>query len=101
MDLLPRAFSERSARIGIAIDAALEIAKQKIVAVPADNGIGCELYFSAAAGGINHEDRRRVTGRVSAQGLQYLEPRLDVGPEVGGSANRVALIEVVRFHASR
>src|SRR5579859_652711 len=100
MDLLPRAFSERSARIGIAIDAALEIAQQKVVTVPADNGIGCELYFSAAAGGIDHEDRRRITRRVAAQRLQNLKPGVHAGPEMGRSANRVALIEVVGLYAS-
>src|ERR1700761_50853 len=87
--------SQRAARIGVTVDATLEVLEQEVVAIAADHEVRCDLDLATAAGRIDREDRRRITGRVAAQTLDDLKTLLDRGAEMGRAADRVALIEIV------
>src|ERR1700722_15378388 len=89
---------ECSARIGIAINLALEIAQQEIIAIAADDRIRRDQDLSAAAGRVDAEARRRIAGGMSAQCADDLDSRLDAGAKMAGAADRITLIEVVRLH---
>src|SRR3569832_2086218 len=88
--------AELSARIGIAVHAAFEVPQKQVVAVAADDEVRRKLNLAAAARGVDRKDRRRVAGGEPAQPLNDLKPLLHIGAEVGGTADRVALVEVVR-----
>src|SRR3569833_1128922 len=88
--------AELSARIGIAVYAAFEVPQKQVVAVAADDEVRRKLNLAAAARGVDRKDRRRVAGGEPAQPLNDLTPLLHIGAEVGGTADRVALVEVVR-----
>src|SRR4051812_11088666 len=65
---------ERAFRIGIAVDLALEIADEEVVAFTPDNEVRRHQYLAAAAGRIDDEHRRRIPGRVAAQGFDDSKP---------------------------
>ena len=90
--------AERAVRIGIAVDAALEVAQQQIVAVAADDRIGHQRDLAAAARRVDRQSRHRIARGVAAQRRDDLEPLLDRRAEMRRAGDRVALIEVVGLH---
>src|SRR5262249_23024741 len=87
--------AEASFRIRIAVDVPLEVAKQEIPALAADDIIRDQRDLAAAARRIDNEVRDRIAGRVAAQGLDDLDALLHRGAEMRRAGDRVALIEVI------
>src|SRR5437763_1271706 len=81
--------TEHAVRVGIAIDLALEIAQQQVVPVPAYDRIGSHQDLASAAGRVDHEHRRGVTGGVAAQRIDDFQSRLDRGAEMTGAFDRI------------
>src|SRR5579885_3832471 len=92
--LWPPVRAQHAARIGVAVNLALEIAQQQVVAVAADDGIRRQKNFSAAARRIHREQRRCISGRMAAQALDDFKALFDSGAEIVRTADGIALIEV-------
>src|SRR4029078_5611536 len=88
--------ADRAVRIGIAVDLALEVLEDEIVALRSHDVIGKQRDLSAAARSIDHVGRHGVAGRMAAQSLHDLKAFVDARAEMRGARYWIALIEVVR-----
>src|SRR5579862_380419 len=92
-DALPAA--KRSARVGITVRVAFEIAQEEIVSLASYDRVGRNEYLAATARRVDAEHWRRISGRMAAKRTDDLDALLDRGTEVSGATDRIALIEVI------
>src|SRR4051794_24879153 len=76
-----------------------EVAEDPLLAVAADQVIGQERDFAAAARSVDHELRNSHAARPAAKVLDDLDALFDRGAEVADALRHVALENVVRPNA--
>ena len=85
-----------AARIGITIDATLEVADQDIVTVAANQIFRQQRDLAATTRCIDDVLRDGITGRVTAQPLNNLDTLRDRCAEMRRTGDRIALIQIIR-----
>src|SRR5258708_1967809 len=84
-------------RFGVFEYLALVIPDHDFLPVAAQDVVGINGHFAAAAGSVDDILRHGVTGSVAAQLFHDLEALAHAGAQMRRSGDQIALIEVVRF----